>query len=389
MGSATLKIARHPEVAISYWYENRTAIQFDPPYQRKGGIWSARDKAYLIDSLINGFDVPKFYLSDFGMRSSSLQAGKYVYAIIDGKQRFEAIFDFIEDKIPLNKDFVFRLDESLEVGGLSYTQLKLLHPELAYRFDQASLDVMSVSTDDAEDINELFKRLNKGRALVGAEVRNAALGPVADMIRLVSEHEFFTQTVRFGTIRMADRNAAAKILLFEYRGIPISTKKKDLDQFVQNDPDNEQIEAAGLKCQSHLELLVQIFETRDILLSSAGQVPVYYWTVKYCPYEAHSFVRGFLIDFEKRRMENRVAQAERRLADINPVLSQYDVLNRNTNDAGSHRARIAILLRELGPWIAKENSSLAHAVEVATEEYIQNLRERRLSIPGIEIAGAS
>lgn len=40
---------------------------------RKGGIWSERDKAYLIDSIINGFDIPKFYLSDFGMRSSTLR----------------------------------------------------------------------------------------------------------------------------------------------------------------------------------------------------------------------------------------------------------------------------------------------------------------------------
>lgn len=385
MASSSLKIVRHPDVSILYWYENRSAIQFDPPYQRKGGIWSAKDKAYLIDSVINGFDIPKFYLSDFGMRSSSLQTGKFVYAIIDGKQRFEAIFDFIDENISLDRHFVFRLDDTIQAGGLSYTQLKLLYPELAYRFDNAVLDVMSVSTDDVEDINELFKRLNKGRALVGAEVRNAALGPTADMIRLVSEHEFFTQSVRFGTLRMADRNAAAKILLFEYRGYPTSTKKKDLDNFVRlEDADNELIEAAGLKCRSHLDLLVQIFKTQDVLLSSAGQVPVYYWLAKLCPYEGHGFLRDFLIEFEARRSQNRAAQSEGRLEEVNPVLSRYDVLNRNTNDAGSHRARIAILLREFALWVAKESVSLSGSVDLATDEYVRSLRERGISVAAAE-----
>ena len=381
MASSTLKIARHPDVSISYWYENRSVINFDPPYQRKGGIWSGRDKAYLIDSILNGFDIPKFYLSDFGMRTSRLQTGNYVYAIIDGKQRFEAIFDFIDEKVCLSPDFVYRHDEGQQVGGLSYTQLKLLYPELAYRFDEAILDVMSVSTEDPEDINELFKRLNRGRALVGAEVRNAALGPIADMIRLVSEHDFFTQSVRFGTLRMADRNAAAKILLFEYRGYPTSTKKKDLDQFVQmDDPDNELIEAAGLKCRSHLDILVQLFNTRDALLSSAGQVPVYYWLAKQCPSGAHGLVRDFLVYFERMRTLNRQAQSEGRLAEVDPILSQYDVLNRNTNDAGSHRARIAILLRGLASWAEVKNASLAQSISRSAREYVRALRERGISI---------
>src|ERR1044072_671227 len=153
MASSNLKIIRHPEADVSHWYENRDCIQFDPPYQRKGGIWAKRDKAYLIDSIINGFDIPTFYLFDFGMRSSSLAQGNFVYAIIDGKQRFEAIFDFIEGRINLNYDFAFHLDDSVEAEGLSYNDLRNRYPELAYRFDRATFDVMSVSTDDAEVIN--------------------------------------------------------------------------------------------------------------------------------------------------------------------------------------------------------------------------------------------
>ena len=38
-------------------------LNLDPPYQREGDIWSRDKKRLFIDSLINGFDVPKFYFN--------------------------------------------------------------------------------------------------------------------------------------------------------------------------------------------------------------------------------------------------------------------------------------------------------------------------------------
>jgi uncharacterized protein with ParB-like and HNH nuclease domain len=60
----------------------------DPPYQRRGRLWSLTDKAYLIDSILNGYDIPKFYVADFTWGKSALNRRKLPYAIIDGKQRF-------------------------------------------------------------------------------------------------------------------------------------------------------------------------------------------------------------------------------------------------------------------------------------------------------------
>jgi hypothetical protein len=82
------------------------------------GLPSRQPKAYLIDSILNGFDVPKFYLADFTYADSKLNKKKLPYAIIDGKQRFEAIFDFFEGKITLNEDFVFLENQALKLGGL-------------------------------------------------------------------------------------------------------------------------------------------------------------------------------------------------------------------------------------------------------------------------------
>ena len=42
----------------------RSAIADDPPYQRPSAVWSLAKQQLFIDSLINGYDVPKIYLHD-------------------------------------------------------------------------------------------------------------------------------------------------------------------------------------------------------------------------------------------------------------------------------------------------------------------------------------
>src|SRR5712671_5595158 len=92
---------------LSWWKTRRTKIDMDPPYQRRGRHWSETDKAYLIDSILNRYDISKLYVADFTWGESALNRLKLPYAIIDGKQRFEAIFDFFDGNFVLNKDFTY------------------------------------------------------------------------------------------------------------------------------------------------------------------------------------------------------------------------------------------------------------------------------------------
>ena len=116
----------------------------DPSYQRRGRLWSDTDKAYLIDSILNGYDVPKLYMADFTWGDSKLNKKKLPYAIIDGKQRLEAIFDFFDGRVTLNEDFVYLENRSLDLAGLSYKDLQKSYPEVAEEFDDYNLLVMSV-----------------------------------------------------------------------------------------------------------------------------------------------------------------------------------------------------------------------------------------------------
>ncbi len=50
---------------LIWWASQRTKIDMKPDYQREGRLWSRADKAYLIDSILNGYDIPKIYMADF------------------------------------------------------------------------------------------------------------------------------------------------------------------------------------------------------------------------------------------------------------------------------------------------------------------------------------
>ena len=46
-------------------YRMRDRIKMDPEYQRQGDIWNREKRQMLIDTIINGLDVPKLYLHKF------------------------------------------------------------------------------------------------------------------------------------------------------------------------------------------------------------------------------------------------------------------------------------------------------------------------------------
>lgn len=343
---------------LSWWKTRKTKIDMSPPYQRRGRLWSPTDKAYLIDSILNGFDIPKLYVADFTWGDSPLNKKRLPYAIIDGKQRFEAIFDFFEGKITLNDDFVYREDPSLHLSGLGYNDLRNNFADVAEIFDNYNLSVMSVIASNEDLINELFVRLNRSKPLTGAEVRNAMAGPAPQLFRRVAKHEFFTNYVPFSVQRGEDLNASAKLIMFEYEDKVSETKKRNLDQFAKDaiKGDRIKLELAARRVLDTLENMTEIFLPHDRLLLSAGSVPVYYWFVRSVPSKAQRFIRQFLISFEEDRRENRALSGDNpKDPKIDPELIQFDNFNRSTNDQASHTGRYRILESRFKKYLKSQN----------------------------------
>lgn len=334
---------------LTYWKARRDRIDFDPSYQRKGRRWSTSDKQYLIDSILNGFDVPKFYMADFTWGSSPLNENKKTYAVIDGKQRFEAIFEFFEDKFALSPTFSLLSNPSLALGKKKYSELKAHFPDVAEIFDTFNPVVIGVITDDIKFVEELFVRLNKNKPLSGAEIRNAMSSPVSQMVRTVSAHRFFSSNVKFSTNKGQDLNCAAKIFMFEALGDLQETKKGTLDRFVLNSGiEHKKAENALPILLETLDDMSELFQFHDPLLSSEGQVPVYYWLARNAN-EAHApYIRDFLEDFlAKINSETDIKAKFITAADA----ATYKSASRSVNDKSSHEARYHILASSFKKWV--------------------------------------
>ncbi|MFI5394103.1 MAG: DUF262 domain-containing protein [Candidatus Binatia bacterium] len=355
------RVTQFEAKTLSWWRARRAKIDMSPPYQRRGKLWSATDKAYLIDSILNGFDVPKIYVADFTWGDSKLNEKRLPYAIIDGKQRFEAIFDFYDGHITLNDGFVYRENPLLKLAGLGYQDLLKNHAEVAEIFDTYNLSVMSVMASSEEPINELFVRLNRSKPLTGAEVRNAMAGPAPQLFRKVTEHEFFTTYVAFTVQRGQDLNAAAKLVMFEYEDNVSETKKRNMDQFTKDavKAARAKLELAARRVLDTLDVMTEIFLPKDRLLMSAGTVPVYYWFIRSVPVKSQRFIRQFLIEFEEARKPNRLlSSAHPQSPEVDRQLVEFDIFNRSTNDQASHEGRFRILHARFAGYVRNAHSRL-------------------------------
>lgn len=354
------QVKLYEERTLTWWYEQYLLekIDMDPPYQRNSDIWSKWKRAHLIDSILNNFDIPKFYVASFFQISTAAMNKKAkAFAIIDGKQRFQAIFDFFDDSIPLNASFILEEDPEIVLAGKTYSYLKSKYPHLARKIEIFLPAVMNVITDEPHKIDELFVRLNSGSAATGSERRNAMRGPVPPILRELVLHPFFQKKIKFDTKRMQEYNLAAKLLLIETRGHFVDTKAKNLDDFAEEayswseslgqdanivaDPYTE----ARDRVTKVLDLLSSEFNDRDPLLASQGNIPVYYWFAKENPRlvnELHDFLEEFT---EEIRGGISVQRDDPTAAD--PELVSYYTMSRTTNDQASLEGRYRILQRRM------------------------------------------
>jgi hypothetical protein len=332
---------------LSWWSDERKNLDLAPSYQRRGRVWSDQDKAFLVDSVLNGYDIPKIYIADFTYFPSSLNSGKKSYAVIDGRQRFEAFFDFFDDRFQLSESFNFIEDATLRLSGLTYSQLKTRHPKIASRFENFNLSVMSVITDDEARINDLFVRLNSSKPLSGAEVRNAMSGEVPELIRRITDHSFFKDKIAFAVNRRQDQNAAAKLLLLEYRGALVDTKKVNLDRFVKEAvlSESTSISAGADRVIKNLDKVTSLFQNRDSALKLATGLPVYYWYFRNNDSTPETILK--IRAFEEARRSNKKAASSGNAQSLDEALQSYDYFNRSPDDATSHERRYQVLVNWL------------------------------------------
>jgi hypothetical protein len=332
----------------------RSAIHDDPPYQREASAWSLDKQQLFIDSLLNGYDVPKIYLHDL--------RGKHptqVYAVVDGRQRLTAIWRFLRDELALADDFRIEpanrpeLPEGTRdpVAGQRFSELD---PAWQRVLRTTYLAVVLIQNATEDDIEDLFSRLNNGEPLTAAEKRNAFGGAVAELAREAAQHPFFRDRVRFSNARSQHLEAATRLLLIEHADPPTAgpfpdLRSRALDEFVRTNRRLPASAKAALRRRAvdRLDALAAVFRSADPLLARASSVPVYQLFAVAIGSEAFGAeaVRPFFERFEStRRVELRRAdgQADEAFVEFTH-LAQH-----GPNDPRNLERRLAILVEAFG-----------------------------------------
>lgn len=341
-----------PSSSVLHMYSLRDSIWFDPPYQRMSDVWPIEKRQLLIDSILNGYDVPKFYFHEF-FPARVIDGRKYKYAIVDGKQRLETIFSFIEGRFALDPDMEFIPDASVKPGGLTYAELARQHPDLKTRFDGFVLPIISILTEDTELIEDMFSRLNEAVPLNAAEKRNALGGPVPPKIRDIARHRFFVDKLPFNNRRYRHFDVATKFLYIAQRGHLADTKKVHLDDFVRVHRDSKAFDAVAALTSyvsATLDRMAGVFIDSDPLLRSVGTTILYYFLFLDGKNQGwiDTVARADFERFDNLRVRNRM-NAEEDVSKANFNLLEYDRLTQSPNDALALRFRYAVLRQYIGP----------------------------------------
>jgi hypothetical protein len=343
-------VKNFPRKKLSWWLKHESDIDFESDFQRTDRVWKSTEQAFLIDSILNNFEIPRIYLIDFSRHDiPAMNRRRKRFAVIDGKQRLTAMLAFLHGRTKLARQFHIESDPQLKLGGLRIDDLKAQEPRVARKISDFAPEVRIIESDDRARVQDFFLRLNKAsKALNGAELRNAFIEEAVDSIRLLAKHPFFRQKIRFDTGRSQEKNAAAKILLLEYESGPAETKKKNLDGFVRRPglANTGRFKKAVKRVNRYLNMMCRVFQDQDFLLDAQGHVPLYYLFLTRLRAADRAKVRGFIVDFEHRRTKYRNQTG----GPVDAALSRYDLASRTTNDRNSINTRLQIIRKKYASW---------------------------------------
>jgi hypothetical protein len=215
-------------------------IDLQPKKYQRRLVWPFKSKVYLIDSILQGLPIPKFFLQI----KVDPTTGKTVYDMVDGQQRMSTIFEFIKGKTSDGNDFILSKKNHpqpsrflFELEGLSFATLPSNLQQKFWLY-KLSMEELTEATD--EEIIDMFVRLNLNNAkLTDQEIRNALFqGDFKIMTYELSgeyEDDFY---LKYGILsvtnikRMVDAEFTSELLGSILRGI--TNKKDKLNDFYRD-----------------------------------------------------------------------------------------------------------------------------------------------------------
>ncbi len=270
----------------------KAVINTQPDYQRDL-VWTTAQKQLLIDTILRGYDIPKLYFREY-------EKDDYQYQVIDGQQRLNAIWDFMDEKysLPKNAEPV----DGIEIAGKKFSQLDI---KLNMKWQRYTLDIVILEESTEDDAMNLFLRLQNGTNLKAQEKRNAMPGRMKEFVLDVSNHDFFKNSVHFKNTRNSyDLTAAQMVLLTITNGIR-NVRDKDLTQMYKDEISFNKESPVAKKVFRILNYLYKMFPNNTPELEKYNVISLYIIIMKliddYAISKREAEIANWFFDFEKRR----------------------------------------------------------------------------------------
>lgn len=157
-------------------------------------VWEKARKSLFIHSLAIGVPIPPTYAKRFDDGSGKRNSN--VYDMLDGKQRFSTIAEFINNELVLTElppvTFYNELTDEQETEDISNKTFEELSEGLQEKIKNARISVVYFDNLTKEEERELFKRLNNGKPL---STKSRVLASCRDIEGLldIGSHELFAE----------------------------------------------------------------------------------------------------------------------------------------------------------------------------------------------------
>lgn len=202
------------------------AIDLEPDFQRRRGIWTERQQSRLIESLLLRIPLPTLYAAEDEEED---------WAIVDGIQRLTTITRFIDpeaiDETPLRLTGMEYLGEAF--NGKLFDELPA---RLKRRLRETELVVHVIRHGTPQEVKfNIFARINTGGMPLSAqELRHALIpGKAREYLGRLAGLEAFKEATTYSIRdeRMADREMVLRFLAFSMTR-PEEFRAYDFDRFL-------------------------------------------------------------------------------------------------------------------------------------------------------------
>jgi len=288
-----MKLKDQPKVTpvlVSTFILHRDRYEIDPTYQRESGTWSKSDEQYLIDTILRWFAMPPIFLHK--------KEGKEF--IVDGQQRLNTIWKFVDDRLKLSEKYSYDIINDTKNkeknGGKGAYKYSELHQEWQNRFDSYPIPVIYLEDYDDEEIRDLFRRLQYGKPLILGEILNAYPGDIVPTMRKLAKHKFFKNIIAIKGKRYKHYYLAAQLMYLESQGVR-DISPRYIYEFFEKNKNISTTSKVYSRLNRVLNYLSDVFQTRTPELKKPGWIITLYLLV------AH-LLENYSMDTQKTNLKS-------------------------------------------------------------------------------------